>query len=94
LEKFITFTSPASFCIEREKVLDETYCKAGKMDHDCFSPVLDFCHTNLMERIRGDLLEGAQSAKSIYYQRHKLNVYGMLRLIHQSPPFDTMSLLR
>jgi len=40
LEIFIRFTSPSSFGIKQEKLLDETYCKAGEMDRKCFSPRL------------------------------------------------------
>jgi hypothetical protein len=56
-------------------VLDETYRKAGKMDLECFSSTLDLSHTDLMNIIRGYLLEGAQSTNNIKTELYKLNVY-------------------
>jgi hypothetical protein len=57
-------------------VLDESYRKAGKMDSDCFAPMLDPVHSKLLKIIRGYLLEGTQSTKSIRTELYKLNVYG------------------
>ena len=57
-------------------MLDETYRKAGKMDSECFSPMLDLSHTDLIKIIREYLLEGIQSTKNIRSELYKLNVYG------------------
>jgi hypothetical protein len=99
LEKFIRFTSPSSFGIKQENVLDETYCKAGVMVSQCFSPMLRFhntLYTEIMCKIKDDLLDGTKSVRGTSYVTnyvlHKLNVYGMnLILIYQSLPFDTIA---
>ena len=62
--------------MNQENVLNETYRKAGKMDSDKFSPMLDLFQTDLIKIIRGYLLEGKDSTKSIKVELHKLNVYG------------------
>ena len=51
--------------MNQENVLDESYRKAGKMDSECFSPMLDLFQTDLIKVIRGYLLEGNQSKKGI-----------------------------
>ena len=55
--------------------MDETYRKAGKMDSECFCSALDLSHTDLMNIIRGYLLEGTQSTNNIKTELYKLNVY-------------------
>jgi hypothetical protein len=62
--------------MNQENVLDESYRKAGKMDSECFSPMLDLFQTDLIKVIRGYLLEGTQSKKGIKAELYKLNVYG------------------
>jgi hypothetical protein len=57
-------------------VLDETYRKAGKMDSERFSPMLDLHQTDLMKLMRGYLLEGTDSTEGIKAELYKLNVYG------------------
>ena len=57
-------------------MLDETYRKAGKMDSERFSPMLDLHQTDLMKLIRGYLLEGTDSTEGIKAELYKLNVYG------------------
>jgi hypothetical protein len=79
LEKLIQACEPASFGKGQENVFDETYRKARKMDSENFVPVLDGLdpfHTDLIKIIRGYLLEGDQSKKSIKMELYKLNVYG------------------
>ena len=76
-------------------MFDETYCKAGEMDKECFSERLSFRQTEIMRKIKDDLLDGSKAAQNTTYVLDKLNVYGMnLILIHQSPPFDAVLLLR
>ncbi|KAH9984619.1 hypothetical protein BJV77DRAFT_1071918 [Russula vinacea] len=41
LEKLTQACEPATFGLNQEDVLDETYRKAGKMDPECFSLMLD-----------------------------------------------------
>ena len=62
--------------MNQKNVLDETYRKAGKMDSERFSPMLDLHQTDLMKVIRGYLLEGTDSTESIRAELYKLNVYG------------------
>ena len=56
-------------------MLDESYRKAGKMDKECFSSMLDPFHTNLIKIIRGYHLEGFNSTTCIKAELYKLNVY-------------------
>ena len=78
----------------KEDVLDETYRKAGKMDSECFSPLLDPpVHTDLLKIIRGYLLEGTQSMNNIKAELYKLNVYGVYSIFVYFWP-DTMLLPR
>ena len=76
MEQLAQACEPASFGKNHENVLDETYRKAGKMDSESFSPMLDLSHTDLVEIVRGYLLEGHQSTKNIKTELYKLNVYG------------------
>ena len=56
---------------------------------------LSFHETEIMLKIKDDLLYGTKAAQNTSCVLHNINVYGMnLILIHQSPPFDTMLLLR
>jgi 2OG-Fe(II) oxygenase superfamily len=80
LEQLAQACEPASFGKDHEDAFDETYRKAEKMDSECFSPMLDLCHTDVMKIIRGYLLEGTQSTKNIKTEIYKLNVYGTLNL--------------
>ena len=63
--------------MNKEDVLDETYRKAGQMDSDCFSPLLNPVQTGLLKNICGYLFEGTESMNSIKAELYKLNVYGM-----------------
>jgi hypothetical protein len=76
LEQLSKACEPASFGMNQENVLDETYRKAGMMDSERFSPTLDLHQTDLMKVIRGYLLEGTDSTESIKVELYKLNVYG------------------
>ena len=57
------------------EVFDEADCKAGKMDPECFSSSLDPLRTDLIEIIRGYLLEGEESTKNMEIENYKLNIY-------------------
>jgi hypothetical protein len=61
--------------VNEKEVLDETYRKAGKMDSERFASNLDPAQTDLMNIIRGHLLEGKQSTNHIIAKLHKLNIY-------------------
>jgi hypothetical protein len=57
------------------EVFDEAYCKAGKMDPECFSSSLDPLRTDLIKTIRWYLLEGEESIKNMEIETYKLNIY-------------------
>ena len=61
--------------IQACEVFDEGYCKAGKMDPECFSSLLDPLRTDLIKIIRGYLLEGEESTKNMEIETYKLNIY-------------------
>jgi hypothetical protein len=75
LEQLAQACEPASFGLKQECVLDESYRKAGKMDPDCFSSKMDLSHTDLINIIRGYLLEGTESTNNVKPELYKLNVY-------------------
>jgi len=77
LEQLTQACEPASFGMNQDNVLDESYRKAGKMDSECFSLMLDPVHSDLLEIIRCYFFEGTQSTKNIKAELYKLNVYGM-----------------
>ncbi|KAI0262429.1 hypothetical protein BC834DRAFT_387863 [Gloeopeniophorella convolvens] len=65
----------ATFGINKEDVMDESYRKAGKIDAEHFSTPLVPDHTDLVDIVRGYLLEGAESTRAIKFELYKLNVY-------------------
>jgi hypothetical protein len=81
LEQLTQACQPATFGVNKEEVMDETYRKAGKMDTDCFSTTLIPEHTDLIKIVRNYLLEGTDTSRQIKAELYKLNVYGT-RLIH------------
>jgi hypothetical protein len=83
LEQLAQTCEPASFGVKQELVLDETYRKAGKMDSECFSSMLNPFHTDLIKIIRGYLLEGEESTRGIQAELYKLNIYSKYN--HRSP---------
>ena len=56
------------------EVSDGAHGKAGKMDLECFSSSLDLSRTDLTKIIRGYLLEGEESTKSVRIEASKLNI--------------------
>jgi hypothetical protein len=83
LEQLTQACEPASFGVKQERVLDETYRKAGKMHPECFASMLDPFYTGLTKIIRGYLLEGLKSTRGIKAELYKLNIYGKcLTLLH------------
>ncbi|KAI0317216.1 hypothetical protein OF83DRAFT_1059009 [Amylostereum chailletii] len=71
-----TACQPATFGRGAEDVLDEAYRKAGKMDANVFSTPLVPERTDLINIVRGYLLEGTESNRPIEVELYKLNVYG------------------
>ena len=66
---------PATFGLDREDVLDETYRKAGKMDESDFAAKFDPERTGLLDAVRPFLLEGHRDT-FVRAELYKLNVYG------------------
>jgi hypothetical protein len=75
LEQVTQACEPAFFGLKQERVLDESYRKAGKMDSECFASTLDPLYTDLIKIIRGYLLEGNKSTRGIKAELYKLNIY-------------------
>jgi hypothetical protein len=57
------------------EVFDDAYCKAGRIDSECFSLSLDPFRTDLIKIIRGYLLDGEESTKTMGIEAKKLNIY-------------------
>lgn len=70
---------PATFGVNQEDVLDESYRKAGKMDVADFATKFLLAESGLMDVIRSALLDGHKSNKPIRAELYKLNVYGEAR---------------
>jgi hypothetical protein len=77
LEQLAQACEPATFGLNKEDVMDETYRKAGKMDNDRFAAQLAPDHTDLVKILRNYLLEGTDSTRPIKLELYKLNVYSM-----------------
>jgi hypothetical protein len=58
------------------EVFEEARGTARKMDPKCFSSSLDPFRTDLIRIIRGYLLEGEESTKSMEVEAYELNIYG------------------
>lgn len=67
---------PASFGRNREDVIDESYRKAGKMDANNFATLFSPTSPDILDVVRGMLLQGENSEKDIKVELYKLNVYG------------------
>ena len=67
---------PATFGVNEEDVLDESYRKACQMDVADFTTNFIVEDSGLMDVIRSELLEGHESNSAIKAELYKLNVYG------------------
>jgi hypothetical protein len=76
LEHLSKACQPATFGVNKEAVLDESYRKAGQMDATNFATKFVVADSGLMDVVRSDLLKGLESNKSIKAELYKLNVYG------------------
>jgi len=68
---------PATFGLNQQDVLNESYRKAFKMDRGKFCATFDLEESQILKRFSTELLEGADGMKSLTAQLYKLNVYGM-----------------
>ena len=76
LERLSNACQPATFGVNQQNVLDETYRKAGKMDANAFSSKFNLERSGLLDGIRAHMLEGHDENKTIETELYKLNVYG------------------
>ncbi|KDQ65042.1 hypothetical protein JAAARDRAFT_167888 [Jaapia argillacea MUCL 33604] len=67
---------PATFGLNQQDVLDETYRKAGKMDSSNFATKFSPEAAGLIDLVRSELLEGHEGTKHVIAELYKLNVYG------------------
>ncbi|KAH7886517.1 hypothetical protein F5I97DRAFT_1001042 [Phlebopus sp. FC_14] len=72
LESLSRACQPATFGLNNENRLDETYRKAGKLDLGNFSTPFDPTHAGIVDHICNELLVGDQKLELELY---KLNVY-------------------
>ena len=77
LERLNANCAPATFGLDDQDVLDESYRKAGKLDATDFGIKLDIAECGLLDRLRTRLLEGASAASPIRHELYNLNVYGL-----------------
>ena len=80
---------PATFGVDREDVLDESYRKARKMDITDFATNFNVINSGILDVVRSELLEGHESNKAITTELYKLNVYGEARSDDVDPWFLT-----
>ncbi|KDQ65043.1 hypothetical protein JAAARDRAFT_75422 [Jaapia argillacea MUCL 33604] len=76
LELLSDACQPATFGVDQQDVLDETYRKAGKMDSSNFATKFSPEAAGLVDLVRSELLEGCEGSKPIIAELYKLNVYG------------------
>lgn len=67
---------PATFGVNQEDVLDESYRKAGKLDADSFALGFNPDTAGLVEVLRSGLFSGSGENREIQAELYKLNVYG------------------
>ena len=70
---------PASFGLNGETILDDTYRKAKKMDLDAFPTLFDPRNLGILERVSRGLLTRTRGPGITEMELYKLNVYGERR---------------
>ncbi|KAI5895377.1 uncharacterized protein SCHCODRAFT_02686773 [Schizophyllum commune H4-8] len=76
LASLVATCKPATFGLNQQDVLDETYRKAVTLDNTMFASLLKPAGYGLINTIRDQLLqEGAESTKQIVHEVYRLNVY-------------------
>ncbi|TFK65054.1 hypothetical protein BDN72DRAFT_824990 [Pluteus cervinus] len=75
LEALSAACAPASFGYGKETVFDESYRKAGKLDTNRFSSMLDIDSSGIAKHVSNELLEGQNSRRTLRFELYKLNVY-------------------
>lgn len=67
---------PATFGLNHEDVLDESYRKAGKLDGANFASTFDLQTSGLLHIVSDMMLMGRPGVSAIRAERYKSNVYG------------------
>ncbi|KAH9919331.1 uncharacterized protein B0H18DRAFT_639608 [Fomitopsis serialis] len=65
----------ATFGVNQEDVLDESYRKAGKLDESHFSMKFNALEAGLLDVVSTELFEGMGATRPIRAELYKLNVY-------------------
>ena len=76
MESLANACQPATFGVNQQDILDETYRKAGKMDATSFASKFNLERSGLLGGIRAHMLEGHAETTTIVAELYKLNVYG------------------
>jgi hypothetical protein len=76
LEQLSAACETATFGRGNERVHDETYRKAGKIDKEAFSCKLDEDVSKILDAVRPVLFTGGEEKTNIRTELYKLNVYG------------------
>lgn len=79
LENLARACDPATFGVNQEDVLDESYRKAKKLDVVNFATKFKLEKSGIMDAVRAALLEGHDSNRQVEAELYKLNVYGEQR---------------
>lgn len=67
----------ATFGVNQQDVLDESYRKARKMDVTNFASKFDLHKSGILDMVQSELLQGHDENKQIEAELYKLNIYGM-----------------
>ena len=76
LDKLAAVCQPATFGLNQQDVLDESYRKAGKLDRSDFAINLDVVRSGLLQAVRDALFGWEAAPRNIQAELYKLNVYG------------------
>jgi hypothetical protein len=68
---------PATFGLNQEDVLDESYRKACKMNRDKFATTFNLEESKILESVGAELLARRGGKKFLRAELYKLNVYGV-----------------
>ncbi|KAF5327566.1 hypothetical protein D9619_004822 [Psilocybe cf. subviscida] len=66
----------ASFGLNKQDVVDETYRKAGKIDNTRFATMFNPRDVGILDAVVTNLLRGRVTADEVVAELYKLNVYG------------------
>lgn len=84
---------PATFGLNNEDVLDESYRSARKLDNSYFQTTFDVECSGLLKVIHFEFLAERHVSRSVRAELYKLNVYGMCHVTGNRPRCLSMSLI-